>query len=171
MFTPTQSEHESENSLWCLSSITVRKRSCGRVRFFTCLSVILFMRGRESLSQYAIGQSQVIIINRDPMDIHTSMDPLGMVNSGRYASYGITFLFFSLYFFAFSLISFLLSLLLQLGVNGPLKPVYTYRLRLHVGLGHRQSLTLCLWWLSIWRAEWVQNPFCPSNGPFPLTQW
>ena len=31
-------------------------------------------------------------------------------------------------------------------------------------------LTLCQWKQTVWWRDWVQNPFCPSNGPSPFTQ-
>ena len=49
-----------------------------------------------------------------------------------------------------------------------LRPVYTYRFRSRALVRHRQSLPLCEWWWTVWRTDWVQNPFCLSNGLSPL---
>ena len=54
-----------------------------------------------------------------------------------------------------------------------LTPLYKYRRRHRVLVYHRQSsniLTLCQWKQTFWQADWVQNPFSPSNGPSPFTQ-
>ena len=48
----------------------------------------------------------------------------------------------------------------------PLRPVYTYHLRLRVRQCLHQILSLCQWKRTVW-TEWVQNPFWPSS----YTQW
>ena len=37
-------------------------------------------------------------------------------------------------------------------------PVYTYHP--HARQSHHQSLTLCQWWWTVWRKDWVWNLFC-----------
>ena len=40
--------------------------------------------------------------------------------------------------------------------------MYCLRLHARVRVCHRQSLSLCQWWRTVWRTDWVWNPFCPS---------
>ena len=51
-----------------------------------------------------------------------------------------------------------------------LRPVYTYRHRLRLHARHHQSLPFCQWKWTVWWADWVQNPFSPSNSPSLFTQ-